>query len=362
MNEDDLPGSPLWDALLGPGTHDELAGEGAALAAFRAAQPSRGRGARRLGVVGGAGVAIFLAAGAGVAAAYTGNLPGPFQDAVHKVAGGIGVPAPPKGRPEAASHHTTPVPNATRTSKPGDVVVPLPGSGPSPTAGPPATPAPAVSAQPSAPTSRVPAVSATGQPSSQPSTTASPSPAAKPTLTAALSATTVTMHRDVVVSGRLVRGDKPMVGRTVYLAREYPGQDGWTRIGQGTTDAQGRVQITASSLNRNVLLRLAGGGVVSGNHKVTVLPTVNVKVTVPAAGKRRLAVTTDGAVAGDSCQLMRLDGTTWTFVASHSLDASAATAFTVPAAPSGTRVRYRIRVLATSRHGLGQHIQTLSSP
>ncbi|MCU1603136.1 MAG: hypothetical protein JWO22_3845 [Frankiales bacterium] len=349
MNDDDLPDSALWDALLGPGTHDELAGEGAALAAFRAAQPSRRRGIHRLGVVGGAGVAIFLAAGAGVAAAYTNHLPAPVQDAIAAVPG-MGVPTHHASAARTAAHRRVPIAHPSPSSSSRVVAVPVPGSSPNPTA----TPGVVATAQPSTVTSAAPPAA--------PSAGASPSPAPSPRLTEALSATTVAVHQDVVVTGRLVRSDKPMANRTVYLARQYPGQDGWTRIGQGTTDARGRVQITASGLTRNLGLRLAGGGVLSGMRKVTVLPAVAVKVTVPSAGRRKLNVTTDGAASGDTVQLLRLDGSTWKVIGSHELDAHAASAFTVPAAPSGQRVRYRVRVLATARHGVGLHATTLSSP
>lgn len=351
-HDDDLGASPLWDALRAPGTPEELAGEQAALQAFRrAAAERRRRRTHRLGA-GGAGLLLFVVAGGGAAAAVTGRLPDPVQnavqDAVHAVIPDV-APSRPKPARRTASHLPPATPPVTPSPAPSPQRTTGPGSGePSrPSAATVPAPAPAT----------VPAPAADPAPSAAPSPTASPTPA--PTLVASTSAKAVPVHGDVVVTGRLVRGGVPVEGQVVYLGQRLAGESSWTRVGHATTDADGRVRVVAHDLRRNASYRLASQGIASGAHPVTVLPAVTVRVTEPGPRRRVLDVTTDGAVAGDAVQLLRYDGSTWRVVQKGSLDSSAATSFTVAAPPSGQTVRYRVRVVATTRHGTGLRGTTL---
>jgi len=338
MNDDELPGSPLWDALRAPGTADELSGEEAALAAFRSATADRRRRrVHRLGVAG-AGLLLFAAAGSGgVAAAATNNLPSPVQDAVATI-----FPVFPKSHP----HHRKPYAGRSRSATPSSSPSPrrthLAQAGPAPSTGPVPT--------------------ATAVPAPTPSAAAAPSPTATPTpgatLTASTSATSLLVHSDLTVRGRLMRGDSPVGGVQVSLARKYP-DSSWTRIGHATTGADGSVQLVDNDVQRNASYRLVSQGVTSGQHPVVVRPAVSITVTAPGPKRRVLNVTTDGAVAGDAVQLQRYDGTSWQTMQRGTLDSSAATTFTVGTPASGQKVRYRVLVLKTTRHGLGSHTVTL---
>jgi hypothetical protein len=92
----------LLGAAAAPPAPDELAGEDAALAAFRSAMAptpmrasrSRPRRPRRVSLKLAAAVVIVVLSLAGAAGAATGTLPDPAQRVVHKVLGVAGVPGP----------------------------------------------------------------------------------------------------------------------------------------------------------------------------------------------------------------------------------------------------------------------------
>lgn len=102
---DDLSG--LRRALTAPGTAEELSGEAAVLAAYRAARSRPGHRRAGLRVVSGLGMtaaasSLVLSMTAVTAAAYTANLPHEVQRAAHRLFHRIGVPAPER------SHHAAP--------------------------------------------------------------------------------------------------------------------------------------------------------------------------------------------------------------------------------------------------------------
>jgi len=103
------PGYALTAAVLAaasaPPDADELAGEAAVVAFFAAAArsrpvsvrlltPRRSRVLTKLLTIKAAAAVLGVLVGGGVAAAATGNLPAPAQQAAHALLGGAGVPAP----------------------------------------------------------------------------------------------------------------------------------------------------------------------------------------------------------------------------------------------------------------------------
>jgi hypothetical protein len=137
-----------------------LAGEDAAMAAFRAAGPSRRRRRRTIRLATGATALVAaMAVTGGVAAAYPTTLPEPVQNAIHTVLGPIGVPAGPRAiarehrlaaerrlraavhrrRQAAAAHPSPSAPAAvvpTRPHSPGAVLQPRHTPSPTPSVAP----------------------------------------------------------------------------------------------------------------------------------------------------------------------------------------------------------------------------------
>jgi hypothetical protein len=336
MTEDDLApfrDDPLLAALRAPAQAHELAGEEAALAMFRQSLPAavrRRRALKRAGI-GGAGVVLGLALTGGVAAAYTESLPDRWQNIVRAALDPLPIPAP------AAAPVHRPKPHAPAAARPsqGPQVRPTPTSapaaaGPHPTATPPSRSA-------AAPT-----------PSPAPSTSTSPAPS-RPTLTAAVSRRLVPVHQQVVLSGRLSRGADALPGRQVYAAELVAGESAWRRVASGTTGSDGSISLTVPALTANVRLRLVTGqGVTSRQLPVSVVPRLTHSV-IRSGNQRVVTVAADGGDPGDVLNLLRRDGAAWTRIGSTSLDTQSSGQFTVPG-PGPTRVRYQVRLPATSQH------------
>jgi hypothetical protein len=354
VSDDDdaaLTDHPVVAALRAPAQPHELAGETAALAMFRRTMPAarrRRRALGRLGVVGGAGVFLGLTLTGGVAAAYTTGLPDPVQDVVHAAIAPLPVPAPPNAelrhlrkriQQAIAAQRATSVhargpshrPVAGRT--PQAIVLPTPAS---------AASASQPSGQPTAGASRG------TTPSPQP--TASGTPAApRPTLTASVSRQVVPVHAQVVLSGRLARGDAPISGRRVYAAELVAGESGWHRVAHGLTASDGTVSLTVPALTGNVRLRLVtDSGVTSRQLAVAVVPKLAVRVT-RAGGQRVATVTADGGRPGDGLVLLRRDGDAWTEIGTTTLADDGTGRFTV-AGPGQSAVRYRVRLNKATQH------------
>jgi hypothetical protein len=319
---------PVVQALRAPAQPHELAGEQVAAELFRTSMtppPRRRRAIPRM-AVGGAGVVLGLALTAGVAAAYTGNLPDPLQNAVSSAIAPLGLPAPP-------AHHR-------RRAALRQHLGIAPGGGPARprTAG---TPAP--SQKPSTP---APAASTGAAPSAQPSLSAAPP--VRPVLSASVSRHVVAVHGQVVLTGRLTQDGAAVADKTVYAAELPAGASTWHRVASAVTGSDGSVSIAVTALTSNVRLRLASDHVVSSALRVSVVPTLTASGT--RSGRQRVeTVTVDGAREGDSVVLQRRDGDTWTKIDRAALDTQQATTFTVPG-PSSARVRYRVWLPATAYH------------
>jgi hypothetical protein len=165
-----------------------------------------------------------------------------------------------------------------------------------------------------------------------------------------VSRTRVPVHQQVVLSGRLTRGDAALGGRTVYAAELPAGASTWRRVAEGRTSSDGTVALTVPALTSNVRLRLVTGqGVTSRQVGVVVVPKLT---TSPARSGNDLVVTVtaDGGRPGDAMRLFRRDGDAWTLVSSTALGSDGTAQFTVPG-PADTRVRYQVRLPATGVHG-----------
>jgi hypothetical protein len=356
---------PVFQALTGPATPDELAGEASAVAAYRAANAGRPRRriAMRVGTSG-AVAAVAVALSAGAAAAYTAVLPTPVQDTLHDAFGTLGVPAPLHHRHAqgAAAETTTspepPGPAAVVASSPAPTGRPSP----QPSSGTPSA-LPTASASPTATTLPVVAITPTSSP------TPSMSPSGQPPLPgASLVITTdeseVSFGTAVAIAGKLTdQQGVPVVGREVALVEHLVGEPGWNKVGdEAATGADGQVSFAVPPLDHNARFALhAGGHVHSSVVTVSVDPTITTAVATPAAdaSETTVTVTVVGAEEGDVVLLDRLGRHPMTRTADLSTTGQAT--FTVPV-PIEHRVRYRIAVRPTDAHKARFAVVTVSPP
>ena len=353
--DDDLSpfrNAPLFRALTGPATPDELAGEADALAAFREANVGRPRRrmVARVGTSGAvAAVAVVLSGTA--AAAYTASLPAPVQRTLHDAFGPLGVPAPQHHHPTPVAVSTTPSPVPSPMAAPLASGAPPSAVHPSPltSSGAPTT-RPTTSVSPT--TSTIPVVVTTPTSSPTPSPTSSgqaPLPGA--TLVITTSDSEVVVGTSVTITGTLTdETGNYVVGRAVVLAEHLPGEPGWTKSDPMVTSATGTVAFPVTALARNARFVLrAGGHVHSSVVSVQVEPTIAVATASSSAdsSETTVTVTVVGAQAGDAVVLERIGRHKMT--RSAELGTTGEVTFTVPS-PTRHVVRYRAVVRRTEAH------------
>jgi hypothetical protein len=383
--EDDLSAwadDPIVRALTAPGTPEELAGESAAMAAFRStSRPSRRRFASRFGA-GGATFAVAVALSGGVAAAYGHALPAPIQRVAHGILGPVGVPGPSAtGLGASARHHhhdatpaAAPAPTATPPgagSTPGATAPPralgAPGdhgkqeaAAPGVTTSPQRAPGPGQAQDDPPPAASVgdapPASAAPTPPPASPAPTPTPtrSPKAKPAaVTISVAARRVANGSGDSVTGRLTTssGD-PVAHHTVWLAQRLTGQQRWTRVGSGRSDQDGLVTIAVPAVTHNVFLRLrAAGGPHTSGVKVVELPGMSVS-TSHNGDQVDATVIADGAQVGDTLAVQRHHQGQWQQVREVTIGDNGSASFSVPAPRRAkAKVAYRVILRATRAHG-----------
>ncbi len=338
----------LLAALTSGPTADELAGEQAALAMFRAnihppvpaaaaatailpvphpARPRRAPVLRRWRLAA-AGMTVALVGGF-AAAAYAAVLPAPVQHAAYQAFHVLGVPD--TRHSGAAGTHQ----GQSSSSHPGSH---RGGPGPSHSA-------PSHSAAGSPAPSRSATAGSSGTP-------ANPSaPPGSATLTAAAAASQVAAGDSATIDGQLTRAGKAVSGVTVRLWERRADHLSWQFAGQATTGAQGTVAITTASLTTNARFRLTDpDGPVSPPVIVTVVPQITVQLTPGSRGvKDYLTVATVDAQRGDTVVLQVDSNGTWVDLRQRRLNAAGRTAFVLGARQlKGDAVQ--VVLLATGRH------------
>jgi hypothetical protein len=359
----DVPGEHLGDfvssepgleALIGmlaaDATPDELAGEGAALAMFRAnSQPATrpfeplasapppagprllagphppgprttrtgapgGRDPRRQGRrVGLMAAAVTLAAAAGFAvAAYTEALPSPLQQAAYHMLGFAGVPA---------AHHSAP--DATASSRPGRKH----GHGRSHKPG------------PSAP------------PSAQPSSSSPVSLTGPATLSVTVTSGRIIAGRSDTFTAQLTDKSGGVTGASINLLEREAGQKAWHQAATATTGAGGTAVITAPDVTVNAAFRVSGpDGTMS--KPVLVIVTPPVSATLSNSSSMTPAITASSPLAdpGNTVVLQVQAGTHWRNVQMATLNGARQAQFMVRSRLM--QHRYRVVLLPTAAHGL----------
>jgi hypothetical protein len=350
---DFVSSEPGLDALLGmltaDATPDELTGEGAALAMFRAnSQPTRqfqplafgpaagepglaegpgkpaprtarlsppgGRGSRRQGRrVALMAAAVTLAAAAGFAvAAYTEALPAPLQQAAFHVLGFAGVPA---------AHHSAP--NAASSPGPGRNH----GHGPS----------------------HNPGASASASP--QPSSSGPVSLTGPATLSLTATSGRIVAGRGDTFTAQLTDKSGGVAGAGVSLLERAAGQQAWRQAGTATTGANGTAVITASDVTVNAAFRVNGpDGTLSKPVLVIVTPPVSAKFSGSSAMNPAITASSPLADPGNTVVLQVQVGKHWMNLQMAKLNGARQAQFTVRSRLM--QRRYRVVLLPTASHGL----------
>jgi hypothetical protein len=336
---DILSHEPGLDALLGrlnaDPEPDELAGEHAALAMFRAnraavtapvggssplrarpgatAQRAGPRRTRRGRLI--AATAALAAAGFAVAA-YTEALPAPLQQAAYHALGFAGVPAAHQHATAAAAS-----PPPTRTGPHGTRA----GSAGKRQAGTPTSP--------------------------QRSTSNSAASAGQAALSITAATGRIVAGRSATIRGRLTDHAGNVAGATLNLLERAVGQPGWHLTGTAATGSNGEAVLTVADLTRNAAFRLEGpDGTLSRPVLVIVVPPITASVGGSGRGANVVTASSPLAATGDTVVLQVQAGTHWLNVQKAKLDGARQARFALPA-----RVRqrgYRVVLLPTEAHAM----------
>lgn len=311
----------LFRHLTSDPTPDELSGEDAALAMFRAANappvPVRSRRSHRRSRAGGRLVAVGTAAavlGGFAAAAYAEVLPGPLQRIAHDIIGAPNRPHVPRG--------------------------------PSRSVG---------SASRAAARSHSHSPNSSPQPGHSPSHPHSPSPSASPgspTITIAAAQRQITAGDSVRITASLSYGGHPAKDTPLSLTELPAGRrTTWRVVGRAATGSQGGAVFTVVRLTTNASFRIVGPDqITSSELSIVVIPPVSVSL-VPGHGKHSdlLLVAAPLAQRGDAVELEVWKAGQWQRMLSHRLRKTGQAEFSLAARKIS--VTYRVVLLATAQHG-----------
>jgi collagen type IV alpha len=197
---------------------------------------------------------------------------------------------------------------------------------------------PAHSQQPGAPASPKPGASGPAPASGQPGLS----------ITAA-SGRIVAGGNDTFV-GHLTGPSGAVAGASLSLLERAAGQRAWSLAGTATTSSSGSAVMSVSDLTTNAQFRLNGpDGALSGPVLVIVLPPVS--AGVGNSGGHGVSVTASSplAVPGDTVVLQLQFGARWLNVQKAQLNRARQAGFQVR--PQGRQSVYRVVLLATASHG-----------
>lgn len=334
LPNDIVPGEPgldrLVDLLTCSPTPDELTGESAALAMFRARRELPATVLRRRGSGRQAGHSRRLAAAVAVAligvfaaAAYTEALPAPVQHVAYRVLGFVGVP---------------------------DVHHPGPASGLRHPAGPATTHSTSPSAGSSG-RSTAHASPPASSPAPRPSPSSSAAAQVPPSLSVTVARGRIPAGAGGVFTGHLTDQGHAIQGAKLSLLERPAGQPAWHLAGDATTGSDGRAVLAVEDLTTNTVFRLTGpNGAWSQPVLVIVVPPVSISVAAGPRGRADvLTVSCPLAVPGDVVVLQAWSGAGWLTVRVHRLDSGDQAAFLVR--PHLTGRVYRAVLPATAAHG-----------
>jgi hypothetical protein len=257
--------------------------------------------------------AVTLAAAAGFAvAAYTEALPAPLQQAAFHALGFAGVPA---------SHH--PAPSAASSRAPGNAR----GHGS------PHKPAPSTSASP------------------QPSSSGTVPLAGQASLSITVTSGRIVAGRSDTFTAQLSDKSGGVAGASVSLLEREAGQTAWQLAGTATTGGNGTAALTASDLTANAAFRLKGPeGTLSRPVLVIVIPPVSASLSGSNGKTGGITASSPLAAPGNIVVLQILSGRHWMSLQMARLNGANQAQFMVRSRPR--QRRYRVVLAPTASHGL----------
>jgi hypothetical protein len=205
--------------------------------------------------------------------------------------------------------------------------------------------------------------------SQQPGAPASPKPAASgPAPASGQAALSITAASGRIVAGRndtflghLTGPSGAVAGARLSLLERAAGHATWSLAGTATTSSSGSGTVSVSHLTTNATFQLTGpDGALSQRVLVIVLPPVSARVGSSSA--RGVMVTADSplAVPGDTVVLQLQVGARWLNVQKGNLNRARQAGFLVR--PRATKSVYRVVLLATASHGFSVSNTATVSP
>ncbi len=340
----------LFRALAAAATPDELAGEAAAAAMFRASRagsgpaastgpagpgirvaPARpaapgGRWARTGRLLGAAAVGL---AAAGLAGAYAAVLPTPVQHAAYRVLGFAGIPDAPH-----PGHQGQPAPLASRTGR---------------------ASAPGASGHASSPASVAPGSSPAPSPAGAPgrSQAAGPPPVLPLQLSATVAVRRITAGGSDSIAGLLTdRSGQAVAGQQLTLIERAAGETAWRPAGKASTSTSGTAVLPVPDLTADAAFRITGpdGALSQPVRVVVVLPVTLAAASGPRPRTGTLTASSPLASPGDLVTLQVRAAGNWVNVSTQPLGEAGQAAFTVRIRRLPRR--YRAVLDPTAAHGL----------
>jgi hypothetical protein len=285
---------------------------------------SSSRRGRRAGLM---AAAVTLAAAAGfMVAAYTESLPAPLQQAAYHALGFVGVPAAGHSAPSAAASRP---PGSAR----GHGSSHQPGQSPQP-----------------------------GAPASPKSGASGPAPASgQAGLSITAASGRIVAGGNDMFTGQLTGPSGAVAGASLSLLERAAGQRAWSLAGTATTSGRGSAVVSVSDLTTNAMFRLKGpDGALSRPVLVIVQPTVSARAS--GSSTHGFIVTADSplAVPGDTVVLQIQVGAHWLNVQKGKLNQAGQAGF--PVRPKARKSVYRVVLLPTASHGISVSNTVTVSP
>jgi hypothetical protein len=161
--------------------------------------------------------------------------------------------------------------------------------------------------------------------------------------------------------GQLTGPSGAVAGASLSLLERAAGQGGWSLAGNATTKSSGSAVVSVSDLTTNAVFRLKGpDGALSQPVLVVVLPPVSARVGRSGAHGAVVAADSPLAVPGDTVVLQAQFGTRWLSVQKAKLNPARQATFLVR---QGARKSvYRVVLLPTAFHGMSVSNTVTVSP
>jgi hypothetical protein len=205
--------------------------------------------------------------------------------------------------------------------------------------------------------------------SPQPGTPASPKPGASSPAPASGQAVLsisdasgrIVAGGDDTFTGRLTGRSGAVAGANLSLFELAAGQRAWSLAGTATTSSSGSAVVSVSDLTRNAVFRLQGpDGALSRPVLVIVLPPVSAGVSGSGAHVVMLTANSPLAVPGDTVVLQVQSGAGWLSVEKGKLNRARQAGF--PVRLKARNSVYRVVLLPTASHGLSVSNTVTVSP